>query len=164
MIEKDFQPSSRLFFRATREILSATWPVRIMTVLALLLPVVAIAMVAFTNARFSAATWGGVLGLSAYTFLVLPLFQFLGVRRNLASNPSANQVQHYEFSESGIRNFGNGVNVNLDWGKVVRIRSSRSFVLFYISRNSAYFVPKELLTPGELRQIFQWYSTSREAI
>lgn len=161
MIEKSFQPSVKLFFRATREIINGTWPVKIMITIALVLPIAAIAIAAFTNINLPAATWGGVVGLFIYTFIVLPLFQFISIKRNLASNPSANQTQQYELSEHGIRNFGNGVDVNLDWKKIVKIRSSKSFVLFYISNNSAYFIPKDLLTPEELEQVFQWHSGQR---
>lgn len=161
MIEKNFQPSARLFFKATREIINGTWPVRIMINMTLVLPIAAIAITALTNIKLSAATWGGVSGLFIYTFVALPLFQFISIKRNLASNPSANQAQQYEISEHGFRNFGNGVDIILDWSKIVRVRISNSFVLFYISKNAAYFIPKELVTSAELEQIFQWHSAQR---
>lgn len=161
MIEKSFQPSVKLFFKATREIINGTWPVKVMITMALVLPIAAIAITALTNIKLFAATWGGVSGLFIYTFVALPIFQFFGIKRNLASNPSANQAQQYEISERGIRNFGNGVDISLDWSKIVRVRLSKSFVLFYISKNAAYFIPKELVTSAELEQISQWHSEQR---
>lgn len=158
MIEKSFQPTAKLFFKATREIVNGTWFVKTMTILAVALPAIVIGLSVFTSIKLSAATWGGAFGLFLYTFTVLPLAQFIGIKRNLASNPSANQTQQYTFSERGLRNFGNGVDVNLDWKKIVKIKPSKNFVLFYISKNSAYFIPKELVTPAELEKISQWHS------
>lgn len=161
MIEKSFQPSAKLFFRATREIINGTLPVKIMYVIAVALPIAAISITVFMNIKFSAIVWGGASGLFIYSFIALPLFQFISIKRNLASNPSANQAQNYELSEHGIRNFGNGVDVNLDWQKIIKIKSSKSFLLFYISNSAAYFIPKELVTPIELEQISQWHTEQR---
>jgi len=158
MIEKSFQPSVKLFFRATREIINGTWALKIMMVMAVALPIAAIAITAFTNIKLSAAIWGGALGLFIYTFFVLPLFQYFSIKRNLAGNPSANQAQQYEISECGIRNFGHGVDIKLGWEKIVRVRLSKSFVLFYISKHSAYFIPRELVNPAELEQISRWHA------
>jgi hypothetical protein len=161
MIEKSFQPSVKLFFRATREIINGTLPVKIMIIMALALPIAAISITVLTNIKLSATVWGGASGLFIYTFMALPLFQFISIKRNLASNPSANQTQKYELSEHGVRNFGNGVDVNLDWQKIIKIKSSKSFLLFYISNSAAYFIPKELVTTAELEQISQWHTEKR---
>lgn len=158
MIEKSFQPTVKLFFKATREILNDTWPVKTMTIAAVLFPVIVTAVTIFTSFKPSSAIWGGAFGLTIYTFAILPFIQFMSIKRNLTSNPSANQTQKYTLSDQGLRNFGSGVDVNLDWTKIIKIRSSENFVLFYIAKNMAYFIPKELVSDTELAQITQWHS------
>ncbi|MCQ4260018.1 YcxB family protein [Stutzerimonas stutzeri] len=157
MIEKSFEPSVKLFFKAHRAVVNRTWPVKIMVMMSLVLPLIAIAITALTNTRLSPAIWGGASGLFIYTFIVLPLFQFISIKRSIASNPSANQLQKYELTERGIRNFGDGVDVSIDWGKVVRVEMTSAFLLFYVSSSAAYFIPGELMAPAELDLISQWH-------
>jgi len=162
MIEKSFHPSAKLFFRASREIVGGTIQVKILNTLAIVLPIGAASLSIFCGIQLSGAVWGGIAGLSIYTFFCSPLFEYLSIKRNLASNPSSNQTLGYTFSKHGLRNFGNGIDVNLEWKNITKIKKTRHFVLFFISRNVAYFIPKEMLSPTELEEIHQWYSVQSD--
>ena len=107
-----------------------------------------------------------VPGISAWLFLILcalyvfaftPALQYWGIRKSLLSNPSANQTQNYQISEGGIRNYGLGVDVTLGWDKIVRIKTSKKFLLLFISKSMAYFIPIGLVSEKEIREIESWH-------
>lgn len=101
--------------------------------------------------------WIAMLTIAIGAPLLLLFTQYLAIRGNLRSNPSAQQRQNYSFTEKGFEITGDGINVAIDWNKVVRVVHTSKFLLLFFSRRTAYFVPVELLEPGDIETIQGWH-------
>ena len=165
MIEKEFTPTVSLFYKASREIfhsnmVSLAFYGFFLGLPALLLTYYVARGMSLNHVVFAEVPAWAVLAICVfYALAFMPALQYWGVRKSVLSNPSANQAQHYTVSEEGIRNHGLGVEVTLSWDKVVRIHESKSFLLFYISKYVAYFIPLNLLSPSEIEEIKQWHKS-----
>lgn len=91
-----------------------------------------------------------------FVFGLTPVLQYWEIRKSVLTSPSANQEQIYAISENGVRNYGRGVDVSMEWDKIIRLRLTRRFFLMFISRNVAYFIPRDLLSAQEIEQIESW--------
>lgn len=155
VISKEFKPTPRVLYMATRAIFHRkiiAWffygffvGVPMLLVLLKLL----LASIGFGDILI-------LVGCLIYSFGLMPALHYLGARKSLLSNPSANQVQSYEISEQGIRNFSEGVEVNLSWDKIIDIKKTKKFVLFYFSKSCAYYIPNDLLSNEEIEQFYNW--------
>lgn len=169
MITKEFQPTVPLFYRASREIYHLTFAGRAFYGFfvggALILIALSMALDGFVWSRsmFGIPTWGIICATLVYVFILTPLIQYRAIKTNVKSNPSASARQYYEITENGLKNHGEGFSVDLSWEKICKIRVSKSFVLFFVSRNFAYFIPKNLVSEAEIEQVRQWKDASRES-
>lgn len=105
----------------------------------------------------SISAWLFLVLCGIYVFVFTPALQFWGIRKSLLSNPSANQTQNYQINKDGVRNYGLGVDVALSWDKIVRIKISKKFLLLFISKSVAYFIPIGLVSEQEIREIENWH-------
>ncbi|MCB1925195.1 MAG: YcxB family protein [Gammaproteobacteria bacterium] len=164
MIEKRFTPTVSMFFRASREILHSNKSVLWFYGFFLGMPIFLIGLFILTGKGSSHEVVPGIsawafFGLCAfYVFGLTPALQYWEVRKSVLSNPSANQEQVYAISEEGVRNFGRGIDVSLGWDKITRIRVSKHFLLLFISKKVAYFIPRDLLSEQEIEEINTWRS------
>lgn len=163
MIEKQFTPTVAMHFKASREIYHSNKASFAFYGFFIGIPSLLLIFYIFTG---KGASYEVVPGISAWVFLVLcviyafaftPALQYWGIRKTLLSNPSANQTQNYQISEDGIRNYGLGVDVTLGWDKIVRIKTSKKFLLLFISKSVAYFIPIGLISEQEIEEIESWY-------
>lgn len=161
MITKQFMPTAAMFYKASRAMFHLTRKAKMFYGFFVLLPTVLLIFYIF---RGESLTKPAIFGLPVlalfgvcvlYALCVMPLLQYFAVRKYFRANPSVNQLQNYTISEKGIRNFGNGFNSSFGWDKIW-VRESRHFLLFYISRNNAYFIPLDILSPSEIDQIAYW--------
>ena len=102
--------------------------------------------------------WLLIILLLAYPMISVPIMQFMQVRKAFQSNPSSQKKQNYEITENGVKNYGEGFNVDIGWENITRIETSKDFILLFISKNCAYYLPKELVTNEEYEKIRQWKS------
>lgn len=111
----------------------------------------------FTELEFGLfPTWLLIILLFAYPILLMPMTQYFQVRKAFNSNPSAQQRQNYEITDKGIKSYGGGFSVELGWESIPKIELSKDFVLLFISKNCAYYIPKELVSEEEYRQMEVW--------
>ena len=161
MITKQFTPTAAMFYKASRAMFHLTRKAKMFYGLFLLLPAV---LLIFYVLRGENLTKPAIFGLPVlalfgvcvlYALCVMPLLQYLAVRKYFRTNPSVSQQQNYTISEKGVRNFGKGVDASFGWEKIW-VRETKHFLLFYISKNNAYFIPLDILSPSEIDQIALW--------
>jgi hypothetical protein len=164
MIEKEFTPTIPMFYKASREIFHSNKSSYLLYAFFLGIPALLMVYYLITG---KGASYEVIPGISAwmlmlicviYVFVLIPALQYWGVRKNVLSNPSANQSQNYTIDEAGVRNHGFGVEVSLSWDKIIRIKVTKNFVLLFISKNIAYFLPRELITLSEIDEIKKWFN------
>jgi hypothetical protein len=154
-LEKEFKPSAKLLFGAQREIYHSTNTSKIIYFLFGVVPLIVILGSVFFYQSWTMVCTYSLMAI-AFVSIQLPLTQYWQIKKGLKSNKSANQIQKMTFSEDGFRNFGEGVDINLSWNKIVKIVRSKNFVLFYISNNCAYFLPSHLISNAEFEKISSW--------
>ncbi|MGH1441811.1 MAG: YcxB family protein [Cellvibrionaceae bacterium] len=155
VVKKDFKPTVKTLYKAIREIFHSTKSSWIMYICLVFIPAAyCIYKLITTSINNGHITF--LLIALAYSFALLPAVQFWCARRSLLSNPSANQVQNYEISEDGIRNYTEGAEVRLSWDKIIKVKVSKNFLLFFFSRNCAYYLPISLVSSEEIKQIVDW--------
>ncbi len=101
-------------------------------------------------------SWLGGMML-AYALVIQPYSQYLEVKRTFNNNAAARAPQNCILSAEGFANSGEGFDVSLGWDKILRIESSRDYLLLFISKRSAYFIPRQLLARDEIEQIQSWH-------
>ncbi len=101
--------------------------------------------------------WLFMLATFGYAFIVMPLIQYYHVSKQFNQNMSAQKLQHYDITAVGFRNYGEGFNVDIVWNNVRAVEKTTQFLLFYITKNTAYFIPINLLTEIEINTIKGWF-------
>ena len=102
----------------------------------------------------------GLLACLMYCFVIMPAMQFFGIKRAVAQNPSMRQLQRYEFSPSGIRNHSEGMDMSFSWNNITNVKKSQGFLLCFLSRKVAHYIPEQLLSENEINQIHSWNNAS----
>ena len=162
MITKSFQTDVSNQYRACRQIFHKTTGAKLIYGFFISLPILLILMKLYIGKGFSGLefglipTWLFIGLLFAYPLILMPIMQFFQVRKAFNSNPSAQQRQNYEITDKGIRNFGDGFNVELSWESIPKIEKSKDFVLLFMSKNCAYYLPKDLVSEQEYQQMEEW--------
>jgi len=163
MIQKDFQPTPEMHARAVHEIGGFVRSSRMIPLFWLGIAITA-ALLGLIRLSESPGQFPGSAARLFALACAAVLFQFVlkprltrkKVADMMKKAPSASAHQHYEISSEGIRNHGDGFDTQLAWSALTKVRVSRTFVLFFLSPRSAFFVPKELFAAGELQQVLQW--------
>ncbi len=163
-IKKEFQPNASLFYRASREIFHLTYFGRLSYVIFLggstMLSVSKFSLLGPEDSTEPNGTLGipnWVIGvILEFVLLLIPFVLYRAIAKRIKSNPFASALQHYEISETGLRNYGDGFRVDLSWNKLTHVKLSRSFILLFTSWNAAYFIPKHLFSDAEVAQIRRW--------
>lgn len=91
-----------------------------------------------------------------YVCIIQPYSQYLEVKRTFTNNASAQDVQNCTISASGLNNSGSGFNVSVSWDEIIKVEPSKDYLLFFISKRSAYFIPLAQLSIDEQQQIMKW--------
>jgi len=162
MIDKSFQTSVSNQFKASRQIFNNSTAAKFFYGFFVGLPMLLVILNALQGESFSNLMFGMIpawlfyIILLLYPFVFTPLTQFLQIKRAYKSNPSAQQKQNYEISGKGVRNYGAGFSVEMSWESIPKVILSKDFLLMYISKNCAYYLPKELVTEDEYNQIVEW--------
>ncbi len=166
MIRKDFQPTLRAGFNAAREVSRHTRASKFcyafflgVSGLTLLVGII-LSIVRGDTAVFDTFFWAGVLAGPLFVFVFLPLLLYRNVYANWRTNPSARVRQTIEISENGVRAYGEGFALDQSWDKIVGVRVSKRLVLVLNSKHGDLWMPSELFSDDEIKQIQQWKATS----
>ncbi len=166
MIKKSFRTSVPTQYKATRQIFHQTAGAKLFYGLfaALAMIVVTVKAVLDNEALVSwsgdTSLWLLMAFLLSFPLIFMPVLQYLLIMKSYKTNPSLQQQQFYEISENGIRNYGEGFNVEMGWSTVPEVLLSKDFLLMFISRSCAYYIPRELIYDEEYQQILNWKKTS----
>jgi YcxB-like protein len=161
-IDKSFSPSIWMFYRASRDIYHSNTGAKLFYAFFLGLPLLLLSLWLYNGTPLSSMTkygfpkWGVLVLCVGYTLIFMPALHYLNVRKRVKTSPSSNQTQNYSLTRNGVRNYGDGFDFFMDWSKIVRIRKSKSFLLLFVSKESALFIPLPLLSTEDLDQIEQW--------
>ncbi len=94
--------------------------------------------------------------LLLWFYLMLIIAQKWGLKRqmrkHLKSNPSAQSPQIFTFTDDGITLTGTLFNLNLEWKAIVEALESKTDFFLYISKNWAYFLPKQCFASQAQKQ------------
>ncbi len=101
-------------------------------------------------------SWLGGMML-AYALVIQPYSQYLEVKRTFTNNAAAQAPQNCILSAEDFANSGEGFDLSVGWDKVLRIETSKDYLLLFISKRSAYFVPLTQLSSEEIDQIRSWH-------
>ncbi|WP_460052469.1 YcxB family protein [Sessilibacter sp. MAH2] len=162
MITKSFQNNFQNQFKASRQIFHKTTGAKLFYGFFIGLPLIFIILKVYAGEGFTQLefgfipTWLLLFLMFGYPLVFTPAIQYFQLRKAFNSNPSAQQKQHYEISEKGVKIFGEGFSVELGWENIPRIELSKDFVLLFISKNCAYYLPKQLISNDEYKQLLAW--------
>lgn len=101
--------------------------------------------------------WLFILATMGYAFIITPLIQYYHVSKQFQQNMTAQKQQNYEINDKGFRNYGDGFNVEVEWKNVRSVEQTTKFLLFYITKNTAYFIPLNLMSETEIKTIKEWF-------
>lgn len=166
MIKLKFAVTEQLLFRATRDIYKTARISLFLNVLLVVLPLLLFAVMAYQERSLGVTLWLiplwvlPLLGL-VFVTLLFPSLQYLAAVLHIRMTPLARQKQHYEFDAQGIRNYGQGMEIKLDWDRFVRVAVSKRYLLLFVSRGVAYFLPLKFLADREVEQIINWYQSTK---
>jgi hypothetical protein len=89
---------------------------------------------------------GALMGGPAFMFIAVPLLRAWGIRSARRSNPSIVGEHVFEFTADGLEMRGGLHSVSLKWEAFTRAVETRDFFLLYFAANTAYFLPKHVVT------------------
>lgn len=162
MITQSFQTNVRNQFKASRQIFHKTAAAKMFYGFVFGVPLILIVLKLYTGEGFTQSefgfmpTWLLLILLFGYPMIFMPVVQYFRVKKAFNSNPSAQKKQNYEISEKGVKNFGEGFSVELGWESIPKIELSKDFVLLFVSKNCAYYLPRELISSVEYQQLLAW--------
>lgn len=152
----EFEAGPDLYYEAPRTISKTTRQGRIRLMVTWIYPVGfgALALLLLLLGEFLMATAGlAVTALGTGYALLIPLIQKRHLARNLRANPSSAARLRYEVDSSGIAVNATGTTTHIPWANVISVEESKALVIFMTARNFGYFLPKNVLNPGDLEQI-----------
>jgi hypothetical protein len=167
MITQSFKTDVKSQFKASRQIFHKTTGAKLFYGFFIGLPLILIVLKLYARKGFNQLefgfmpTWLLLLLLFGYPLVFMPVVQYFQIRKAFNSNPSAQKMQNYEISEKGVKNFGEGFSVELGWESIPRIELSKDYLLLFISKNCAYYLPKELVSSEEYQQLLAWKKLTR---
>ena len=126
-------------------------------------PAIILAVTLAGGASLWSAIASNPFGIVAGPFVMVagfPLIQYWSVAMHHRNFPTLKGVQSFTLTPTHLSMSGPLHNTDLDWGAVRRIVETQSFFLFYISKATAYFLPKSAIPlegQHHLReQLTQW--------
>jgi YcxB-like protein len=146
----------RDYLRANYWYLFRTVPMRVLALIAVLLPAAAVyvlisqpeAVVSFWPFLATMLVLPGIL-------LLLVLSVYIGARRSLASNRSMQEVITYHFSKDGIDAVAASSSGHTAWKNLHRGTETKHDFLLFISRNLMYTIPKRCFEDEQLLAAFR---------
>ena len=169
MIHKSFPVDLAMQFAAARQIFHRSSGARWFYALFVGLPLIYL-VVAYNNGYTltdnflpNLPIWLFILATMGYAFIITPLIQYYHARKPLRHNPGAQRQQNYALSAQGFRNYGDGFDVEVNWKNVRAVERSSRFLLFYISKNTAYYIPLHLLSEQEIKIIQEWFNAQKQS-
>jgi hypothetical protein len=78
----------------------------------------------------------------AMMFVVVPWLQRRTVSKAYYANPAMQGQQTYEFTPEGLRMVGPLSSVFVAWPGILSARETDEFLLFFVQKNLAYYLPK----------------------
>ena len=127
------------------------------------MPVLIVAVLAFAGAdvwAFVESRPLGVLGGPLLMVAGFPLIQYWTVWMHHRNHPTLRGAQVFVIEPSHLGMKGPLHNTDLSWDAVLRVVETREFMLFYIGKSVAYFLPKTAIPPAELStfraELTQW--------
>jgi hypothetical protein len=148
-----FTLSKAQHWRATRVVQSRTLAHKLAWAFFGGVPLLIVAVLAFNGADVWAFVESHPLGVLGGPLLMVagfPLIQYWTVWMHHRNHPTLRGVQVYALEPSRLGMKGPLHNTDLSWDAVVRVVETREFVLFYISKSTAYFLPKAAIPATEL--------------
>jgi len=102
---------------------------------------------------FGFPLWGEIAGFLFVVFCVVPGLIYWATIYAMDGCQSLKHPQNWEITENAIRIRGKGMEVNLEWSHILHVKQGKRFLLFFISRNNAFFLPIGILSQDEIKQI-----------
>lgn len=104
--------------------------------------------------------WSGLpwLLLAGFWLGLMPWTQWRAAQKLPRVDPSVIGPQVREVNDSGFRSEGNGVVLELPWHAMHQAVETEEFLLFFYSKQLAYYLPKRVVAPpalAELRLLMQ---------
>jgi hypothetical protein len=78
-------------------------------------------------------------------FVVVPWLQRRTVSKAYYVNPAMQGQQTYEFSSEGLKMAGPLSTVAVAWPGILSVVETREFLLFFVQKNLAYYLPKRVV-------------------
>jgi hypothetical protein len=85
--------------------------------------------------------WGALIGGPAFALLGFPLLQRWNVRSAHKNNPLLRGNQTFVLTSDGFKAQGPFHATTVAWDGITRILETPEYFLFFVSRNTAYFIP-----------------------
>ena len=168
MITKSFHINIAMQFTATRQIFyrspGAKWFFALFVGLPLLYLVVAYNSDYKIDDDFlpNMPIWLFILATFGYAFIVMPLVQYYQATKQFQQDHSAHKKQAYDINATGFKQYAGDFSVEVQWKNVRAVEVTTKFLLFYVSINTAYFIPLKLMSAQELTTIKDWFSAARK--
>jgi hypothetical protein len=85
--------------------------------------------------------WGALIGAPAFALIGFPLLQRWNVRSAHKNNPSLRGNQTFVLTSDGFNAQGSLHSTTVTWKGITRVLETSEYFLFFVSRNTAYFIP-----------------------
>jgi YcxB-like protein len=82
-----------------------------------------------------------------------PLASYVTVRSYHRNNRVLQTTQTCELTATHLGMSGPFNNAQLKWEAILRVVETRHSVLFYVGKNAAHFLPKDVLSPAQLGEV-----------
>jgi len=151
-----FTLTKRAHWRAVRDVTARTLSHKINIAFLLALPLVVIAIGLTRREEFGwfLLDYLGLLLLGPFVLFVgFPLVYYMNVASFHRNNAVVQRPQTFEFTPERLVMRGPLHNADVSWDAINRIIETRHTFLFYISKNAAHFLPKDSLSPDEIRSL-----------
>jgi YcxB-like protein len=83
----------------------------------------------------------------------LPLFTFLGAKRNINSKGRITEKMVYKLDNEWIELIGESFESKFTWEKLHKFRESKSLFILYAQKNFAYLISKKSLSANEITEM-----------
>jgi len=102
------------------------------------------------EAAAAGGLWVSVLACWGLAFVGFPLLRYWNAQGVTRDNPALRGTCEFEFGPDGLVTRTGITESKLGWEAVLEVVETDKFLLFFFSRQCAYFLPKRAIPPDEL--------------
>jgi hypothetical protein len=143
-VEFTFPITQRDHYRASRAIQRRQPSVWIAYAFFIGIPIVILVLAIFfgeTVQEVLRENWGALIGGPAFVLIGFPLLLRWNVHSAHKSNPSLRGNQTFALTSNGLSARGPLHSITVAWDGITRVLETSEYFLFFVSRNTAYFIP-----------------------